>query len=50
MSADALDAGQGNPDGLGAVKIGGSNPYKVFYVFFLSHPIPSLCEIFSFER
>jgi hypothetical protein len=50
MPAYAPDAGQGNPDGLGTVKIGRTNPYKVFYVFFLSHPIPSWCEIFSFER
>jgi hypothetical protein len=42
MSADTFDAGQGNPDGFGTVQIGGSNPYKVFYVFFLSHPIPSI--------
>ena len=47
MSANARDAGQGNPYGFGAVQIGGTNPYKIFYVFFLSHPIPSMCEIFS---
>jgi hypothetical protein len=45
MPANALDAGQGNPDGLGAVKIGGSNPYEILNVFFLSHPIPSIVRL-----
>jgi hypothetical protein len=45
MPANALDARQGNPDGLRAVKIGGPDPYKVFYVFFLSHPIPSIVRL-----
>ena len=50
MPANTLDAGEGYLHGLGSVQIGGANPYKVSYFFFLSHPIPSTGEIFSFER
>jgi len=48
--AYAHNAGQGNPHRFGSIQIGCAYPYKIFYVFFLSHPIPSLCEIFLFER
>jgi hypothetical protein len=30
MPANALDAGQANPDGLRTLKIAGSNPYKEY--------------------